>query len=127
MEAKEATTMTLLERMDAEVQMLTDERSADLLPLLYVQMIEREGLEPCKRHRMLRERVRAEIALTRANRYFRYDSSEHSSHVERLDQDTSGDPRHWYSGKSLDKVLERTLRVRKKYRSHPCTCWVTHR
>lgn len=117
--------MELLDQLDAEVQALVDEATPDLLPMLLKIFLkdERPGLITCIRHtHYLFPYVRAQINLTRAKRdYYRW--SDH----------------HWppvcHAGTSIESMPETNFRMaevardnaRQRYRSEPCTCWVTHR
>ena len=106
-----------LVRLDEEVQRLADEQAPELLPRLYAELFKREGLQRCKRHSLLRERIKAEVMLTKVKRSCRFRSVGES---ELMDLDGRLRP-------NLAQMLERTIKIRKEYRSHPCTCWVPHR
>lgn len=105
-----------LKNLDEEVKQLADEQSEELLPLLFEKLIARDGLTTCRRHLMLPERIRAEIALTKARRWARTELDVSQPGCEFVDTD------NFYS-----RTLKRTLKIRKEYRSRPCTCWVSKR
>lgn len=97
---------SVLDLLESEVKELADESTAELLPMLMEHFVNKHGLTPCLRHRMLFDRVRAEIHYTKAKRWFFSDSLPE----ERF------------------KAIEaKTLAIRTEYRSIPCTCWVTKR
>lgn len=109
----------MIEELLAEVQGLADDRMDELLPLLLAQLVEREGLHPCRRHNdLLVPYIRAQIWLTRAKRnYYRWDGCYTSRPLERPQTPETV------------MVAAETTRdaARRIYRAEPCTCWVPHR
>lgn len=95
-----------IDLLEEEVKLLADERTAELLPLLFERLLDRKGLIACPRHGKLYARRVAEISLHHAKRNY---------HIGFLSEE------------SLEKVKLHTLQVRKEYRSLPCECWITKR
>lgn len=104
-----------LNELEVQVQEMANERTADVLPLLYDRLMAREGLEECPRHSMLRERVKAEIVL------------HHAKKAVRDGILSSFDICHDRLATRLDSVIQDTEKVREEYRAKTCTCWIQHR
>lgn len=104
-----------LNGLEAEIQEMASERTADILPLLYDRLMEREGLEKCPRHSMLADRVKAEVRLHHAKKALR-DGPYLSSPGCTLNISAA-----------FEAAFKHAERVRKLYRSKPCTCWIEHR
>lgn len=115
----EHTSSQMLDDFEGSIAELAFERTADLLPLLYERLMSKESLDGCARHAILRQRVRAEIALHRA-----YKALRDGSYIDRgLEFPVS----YKKASKHYDLVEKVTKRIRAEYRSQPCTCWVPKR
>lgn len=105
-----------LNKLEEEVMAMADEASAEILPLLYERLIQKNGLSICEKHSMLGVRISAEIALTKAKRKYMGDNPINgvfTGYHENLAK--------------YDTIKNNVLHIRKEYRSKPCTCWVEKR